>query len=60
MRFCTLYALQGSLADARAIGGDLQLMVTFPEGKTVTIKGLGGSVKTAVRTKRVAQIGKAS
>lgn len=25
----------------RAIGGDLQLMVTFPEGKTLTIKDLG-------------------
>jgi hypothetical protein len=25
----------------RAIGGDLQLMVTFPEGKTVRIKDIG-------------------
>jgi len=25
----------------RAIGGDLQLMVTFPEGKTVRIKNIG-------------------
>jgi hypothetical protein len=25
----------------RALGGDLQLMVTFPEGKTMAIKGLG-------------------
>jgi len=27
----------------RAIGGDLQLMVTFPEGKTLTIKDLGNA-----------------
>jgi transcriptional regulator with XRE-family HTH domain len=26
----------------RAIGGDLQLMVTFPEGETVRIKEIGG------------------
>jgi transcriptional regulator len=26
----------------RALGGDLQLIVTFPEGKRVGVKGLGG------------------
>ena len=36
----------------RAIGGDLQLMVTFPEGRTMAIKDLG-SPKRASRRKSV-------
>jgi hypothetical protein len=31
----------------RAIGGDLQLMVTFPEGQTMAIKNLGETGREA-------------
>ncbi|HLJ70830.1 MAG TPA: helix-turn-helix transcriptional regulator [Roseiarcus sp.] len=35
----------------RAIGGDLQLMVTFPEGKTVRIKDIGEAGSPSTRTR---------
>lgn len=39
----------------RAIGGDLQLMVTFPEGKTVRIKDIGETTLSSARAQAAKQ-----
>lgn len=39
----------------RAIGGDLQLMVTFPEGKTVRIKDIGETTRPSIRERAAKQ-----